>query len=423
MIYKNKNVKNIDRDYLSLSERWIIFIILFFLLSELIGGVSRYYLSIFGFTPLIYVPKMLVLLTLFAVVMNSIWRGKISKIFLGTLFLLCFFAGVGLYYAEGNRLLQVAFGVYALVPFLLGIVALPSFVHASSKLKPYMMVLWGVAVMGVLLNFYFSFPWEGSEYEFSGINIEVSRRWTTLGIKRIAGFSRASFAVAIQILLLSIFLITMLRNGWIRIFIWLMTGITITLTTSKIVVVVYLALTLFMIFRSLLPQTFWRLLIALIAFIGIALPLSSIIISYQFVLSDFTLEFLFLSLDERFMIVWPRGFDLVANHGSILLGRGMGGIGVAQLYFEPFLFHPGDNLYLYLYTLFGFGMFPLIGAYVFRAGYLDSHGSGLELLFFMVVLSVLLEGWTSNLIESPFLAIFFGLSLRYVFLKRRFLNE
>ncbi|SEH08554.1 hypothetical protein [Candidatus Venteria ishoeyi] len=406
---------------MSFFDYGILFVFFLLLFSEIMSGVSRYYLSTLGLTPLIYVPKMLILLIILVIIMHSIWRAKINKIYLIILLLFAIFACVGLYYAEGGSL-QVAFGGYVLMIFFFGIIALPSFIYAESKLKPYIIALWLLAIIGVLLDYYYTLPWTGSEYQFVGANIEGSRQWVYLGVERLAGFGRISFATAIQILLLGIFLVVMIDSWWFRMFIWLIGGGVIVLTTTKTVVGVYIALTLFIIFRTLLPHVFWRSVLILIALIGIAMPVSTLIYSYQIRLDSYISEFVFMSFGMRFMNIWPQAFELVENHGSLLLGRGIGGIGSAQIYFEPFLSNPGDNLYLYLYLLSGFGMFPFIWAYVRWAGRLDLHSNSFDILFFMIAMSVLLEGWTVNLIESPVFALFFGLSFRYVFLKKSNLN-
>jgi hypothetical protein len=64
------------------------------------------------------------------------------------------------------------------------------------------------AIIGVVINYFLEFPWEGLEYRLGGMDIEGVRSWMELiGVKRLSGFARSSYDAAVQILLLVIFLI------------------------------------------------------------------------------------------------------------------------------------------------------------------------------------------------------------------------
>ena len=409
----------IERVRLSLFERWMLFVTLLFMFSEVFMGVLRHYLSNIGLAPLVYLPKMLVFLTLLVWVGANIWRGRISKLYSGTLLFIGFFALIGLFYTEGA--LQVAFGIYTLGPFLLGLLALPVLLKVRFKLKPYVMVLWLLAVAGVLLDLFYDLPWAGAEYELGEISMEASRAWTTGGFERLAGFSRLSFNVSIQILLLGLFLVTMEGSHWYRVLlIWLITGAAIILTTSKSATGVYLILTFFFASRTLLPYNkFGFSLIVLTIIIGIMLPISSLMISYQFNTKDLWSEIFFASFGLRLMFIWPAGFDLIANYGSLWFGRGIGGISAAQKYFEPFLYHPSDNFYLYLYVTMGLGMFIFVAAYIIGASRLNLKDNPVDVFFFTVIWSFFMVGSMLNVMEMSIFPFVAGLSLRYVFLIRR----
>lgn len=409
----------IERVRLSLFERWILFVTLLFMFSEVFMGVLRYYLSDIGLAPLVYLPKMLFFLTLLVWVGASIWRGRVNKLYAGTLLFIGFFAIIGLYYTEG-RALQVAFGIYTLGPFLLGLLALPVLLKVQFKLKPYVMVLWLSAVIGILLDLFYDFPWVGAEYQLGEIGLKISRAWTTSGFERLAGFSRLSFDVSIQILLLGLFLIIMTNRYWYRVLIWLIAGVAIILTTSKSTSASFIILTFFLALRTSLPYNkFWHSLIVVTVIIGIILPISSLIISYQFGdTGDFSTRLLFSSIGMRLMLIWPAGFDLVANYGSLWLGRGIGGISAAQQYFEPFLYHPSDNFYLYLYVTMGLGMFIFLAAYIIGASRLNLKNP-VDVFFFTVIWSFFMVGSMLSVMEMSIFPFVAGLALRYVFLIRR----
>ena len=53
------------------------------------------------------------------------------------------------------------------------------------------------------------------------------------------------------------------------------------------------------------------------------------------------------------METWPAALDFLKSAGDPFLGRGIGGIGVSQLYFEKQYYIPGDNLFVYAFGYFG----------------------------------------------------------------------
>jgi hypothetical protein len=59
------------------------------------------------------------------------------------------------------------------------------------------------------------------------------------------------------------------------------------------------------------------------------------------------------SFEQRVTATWPDGLALPSRGGHWLTGRGLGGIGVAQMYFEPSIFNSGDNFFVYLWGAFG----------------------------------------------------------------------
>lgn len=401
---------------LSCWDRWVLFVALVFLLSETLGGALRYGLSLVGFHPLIYVPKMLVLAILLATLLRALVGGRINGLYLGALVVLGPSALAGLLYTTG--FFQVSFGLYVLSPLLFGIVAYPTFRRTWPKLKPYVTILWLVAATGVLLNSCYVFPWEGFSYHLAGLDIEASRKWTTIGIKRVAGFSRASFDAAIQIFLLGLFLIVIMCRRKLRVIVWMITGVTIALTTMKTIMAVYLAFTILLLFWKFVPRLVLLSLPTMAAFIGIMLPLSTLFTNYQLNLNDSVSLFLFRSFGERLSHTWPVALELIQQHGTALLGRGIGGIGTPQKYFEVSLANPADNIYVYLYAIFGIGMLFIISMYAGLVRRLSFRANPLDAYFYFVVLAILIGGLTTNVMESAYLTLFAGLSVHHLVAKR-----
>src|SRR5439155_2601258 len=136
---------------------------------------------------------------------------------------------------------------------------------------------------------------------------------------------------------------------------WLLSGVTIALTTSKTPALIYLVLSLFWLTRRLVPRKAWRLVPMGLLAMCVALPLSTLLVSYDLssIVQEPIQRLLLASVGDRLDWLWRDALVMVVEHGEPVLGRGVGGIGMAQQYFESALFSPADNLAVYLYALFG----------------------------------------------------------------------
>ncbi|MFW5453796.1 hypothetical protein [Thioalkalivibrio sulfidiphilus] len=388
-----------------------------FLLSEVLSGPLRYVFAQFGLEGLIYVPKALLVVALMGIALLSLARTRMSAVYLGAASISA--AGVLWGYVNLGMPSQVLFGLWVLVPFLIGIVIPQAILFdAKPNLSRYVFMLWAIAVFGVFANSILSWPWEGFEYELSGVEIEGARYWRTGGgisIERLAGFSRASFDAANQILVLGTIILVLGKMRGCTI-VWLLTGVAITLTTSKTPMAIYLILSMFWLVRRWSPKGLWRSLPVVVAGAGVILPFSTIWKNYDVSsVLDSPLQGVMLhSFGDRLERMWPDTLQMVLNQGNALLGRGVGGIGMAQRYFEPVLYSPADNLALYLFSLLGLIGLLLIGGYV-TGLYILYRSRRLPLFVYMGGLIVLLSGLTVNVLESAFLALLFGVTLRYVF--------
>jgi hypothetical protein len=113
--------------------------------------------------------------------------------------------------------------------------------------------------------------------------------------------------------------------------------------------------------------------------------------------------------------MWPRAFALAHEHGLVILGRGLGGIGVPLGIFEPDLANAGDNLFVYSYVLLGILCIPL-----FAMGFVQAIKACWHLqrqdVRDILVLAVIVNwyGGVSNILEHAVLAFAMGLVCRYL---------
>lgn len=408
---------------LTLSQRLQLSLLFIFLFSEVMTGPLRFLLSMANLSALVYVPKILLAATVLGVTLYRLYVGRISTAFALTLLIFALSSLVGWIYT-GN-LMQPAFGIFALVPLLYAVMAEPALRKAGSRILPYVVVLWCLAAVGVAIDYYTNVPWTGLEYTLGGFSVEGSREWTTFGFERVAGFARASFEAADQLLLLSIVIVFLSERKLLKPIVWIATGILIYWTTTKKTSGTWIILTLVLPWMNahftptvIIRQAAW-VIPTLAALIGIALPVSTLFITYQLNLNDFVSQVLFASFDERLTYVWPASLDLALTHGSPFFGRGIGGIGIAQKYFEEILQMPADNFFIYLYVIFGVFSLPLIYFYTKRAAAVFIKKQDYANLMWALCTAILFGGWAGNVMESPIKSIALGVSISYLSCTRR----
>lgn len=400
---------------LPLFDRITLLLLFIFLVSNFLGGAIRYYAAAHGFAWVAYLPHLLLALGLVPLLVRYLSGDGVTSTYAAIFALF----GVGVIYGllNLNSADQVIFGVWVLVAFLFGVVALPAVVRGWRRLKPYVLLLWGLALVGVLINVFYQWPWVGFEYQVGTTSIEASRLWTVAGLSivRLPGFSRASFNAAVQILVPALFLreIVIERRWWIPM--WILSGVAIVLTTSKSVIGAYLLFSLMWFFYSGRIRPSWRAIPTFMASFDILLPFSTLFVKPDWLSSIRRMPvgmMLIGSFAERLEIEWPAWIKMTVAHGSAILGRGVGGIGSATVYFEPALINAGDNLAVYLYGAFGILGLALLWLYGWKASCMRTESDVSRFLFFCVCL-VLLKGLTEGVMEGPTTAVVFGMSLRY----------
>ncbi len=381
-----------------------------FLLTSVLEGPLRYYLTLESSALLTYLPKILMIVsTIILIVRKRNLAGPA---------LASIAAIISILWAMVNlpTIWQVLFGLWIAVPLLYGMTAGRHVIEDPSAYRKIAIIAYTIAVSGVLLSPFISFPWIGAEMIVDGKSIEVSRQWTAMGIDRHAGFSRASFNAASQILILSILLALSNRSRSLTILAWLLGGCAIALTTAKGPVVAWLILTLFFITahitrRSKAWKFLWSAALWLILAIVVTAPASTLLHQYTPDIQSSTDAFLFASLGDRLTWMWPNSFNLLGDPLEWLLGRGIGGIGTAQLHFESTAYLAADNIFVYLAVALGptLALATLIILTQKATSTLLSCRPSLVAL--SIITSVLLYGIVVNVIEEPFLAFFVGAAI------------
>jgi len=273
--------------------------------------------------------------------------------------------------------------------------------------------VWCVLLVGIFTNLFVTYPWTGMVMQVGDTAVMANREWSTGGFARVSGFSRTSFDAAICIILLGFYLVITGPRLAARASIWLLTGAAVVLTTTKATIGVFIVATpmLPLIMATPRPHAsrFARKIVpcatlGAVAVVGLAAPVITSQIDLP-LLETGTLEHLmFASLIDRAWSTWPTAWSLL-DSWQIVLGRGVGGIGAAQSYFELARSSPADNLFVYLYVTAGL---PAAALYCYVAGLcwkLDLASTASRLCY-CVLLFLFVDGLTTNVIEcAPALAV------------------
>lgn len=383
---------------------------LLYLFSFVIEGPLRYILYSYDVVYLIYLRDGLLFSIIMVSVLKSLVLNRSYNIILYLFFILLFHTFIAYFYVR--NILAICFGLKVFFPLLLGILVYNQFFEPINRTKKILSILFIIAVLGVLINHFYEYPWTGLTYQVGGYQVEGVLKWHEFGgIPRIAGFSRASYEAAIQIILLGIFLVTHIKTNLFKLFIWIITGMAILLTLTKAIIITYFIITLFFIITYIVPNYFKIYQKILIIFIGMAilLPCLGNYIDTKEILMKFTI--LSYSLIERIKHTWPLAFELIQEKGSLVLGRGPGGIGMGQRLFEERLFNPADNIFLYAYGYFGvLSIFYFLYIY-YKIQNIDVKK---ERYFYLICLSTFCYGIVQNIFESAMFSFFIGLFLMHI---------
>jgi hypothetical protein len=115
---------------------------------------------------------------------------------------------------------------------------------------------------------------------------------------------------------------------------------------------------------------------------------------------------------DRVDFMWPDALSGWLEHGSLFIGRGLGGIGFPQLGLEWWRYNAADNLMIYL--LVSFGLLALVYVGLFLRGLTRTFDAKEPDLFF----ARCVRGWavvlfsygcTSNMIEQPLMNLVIGI--------------
>lgn len=390
----------------------------------------RYYTVALGLPGFIYLRDIILGFIFLYFLLSTIRRGRISGLLLMILAAVVYGALIGI--LNGLSFSQVAFGSKMFLPFIVAFIAVYYMQVEKDFLRLLFRWLTPIVLIGIFLELYRELPWKGVQYAAFGVDIDASREWTTLGLPRLSGFGRASYeTAAILFALMAMYLtVSIISRASSKkpILIYydnLMLALCvagIVLTTSKTAILSAIGLLICIIILGRIHNSRkfgkvlslgLRMLIILFALYGMAPPIIAAVspsfFSHVLDSDDLIWRALTFSFMERMETTWPDAFRLLDHGWKFLTGRGIGGIGAAQFYFEPALYNPADNLYVYLQVSFGivftaFLILCLIG-YLLLVKVTETSSP----FFFLFSFTIFAFGATMNIVESPILMFSLGI--------------
>ncbi|MEN9560397.1 MAG: hypothetical protein RLZZ502_1608 [Pseudomonadota bacterium] len=368
------------------------------------SGVVRWFLHSTGLVAAIYLPIMLMTLLLMylfvELAIKTIKADELDRLTVLVLLVFSILLLFGIFNLPSPG--QALFGAYILVPFFIGLV-LPT---ETWRFPTYQIVaLWLSAVMGVILNMYLDYPWVGYSYDVGGVSIESSRQWWSNSTVRYAGLARASFDAATQIAALSIIMMKSKPGVLQRLVIYGLSLAAIYFTDSKGMMV---AGAISMVIFEVTRLNWWlpyRGIVVSSLMLCLLMPIWGYFFEPRLNAMNTTASL--ASVEDRLRDMWPRAIDLVVDHGNLLLGRGIGGIGTAQSIFEPHQLNAADNVLVYIFVAGGFMLLGLFLVSCISVVFIQNP------IMAALVIQVIVYGSVVNVFENPIMAILLGTVLKY----------
>lgn len=308
-----------------------------------------------------------------------------------------------------QSLIQPFIGLKLYMTFLLGMASYVTFRERQAQMVRWYLLMYILTVIGVCINWATDMPWTGETFDSVVGATEVSREWTTGGIRRLAGFAKASFdASTIVVTFGAALALIPGLSIWVQLLLLLTTAGIVVLTTSKGSMLALVFVASYIAWRRKDENRFGAFLYAAPA---VMLAIPALLFAFEFKATVHgSLWFLLSSFAERINWMWPRAFGNLGSLQGAILGRGVGGIGFPQRFGEGMIYNSADNVMVYLFV--SFGLATLVYLY-FTLNKLKAAAAHIPTYIWTCLVSWLLYwifyGFTTNLVENPLFSFFVGL--------------
>ncbi|TRX72002.1 hypothetical protein [Carboxylicivirga sp. M1479] len=370
----------------------------------------RLYTDRMGLGFFIYTKDLILLVVAMLLIVRKNKTVVVNKIMILFVVILSFYGAIAL--LNGVVYKQVFFGYKIYISFFIGIQSYRFLPQLSSRFLKAINWLAFFSCIGLLLNVFYSFPWERTGMDIGGVTVDLSRSAHAAGgFKRLAGFGRNWSNPAYFALIATVLNYSFLEKWKVRHFLLtILFFIGMLISTNKGAIGSFVLISMFVLIKRRTPNVILKSCILGLLLLLVILPILSW--SNLFVIDNnmpFVYRIVFSSFKVRVEEVWPQALDLIKNHGDLLFGRGIGGIGASQIIFEPLLYHPADNLFIYLYGLVGVFSIVILTYFGVKIIALSIKMSKVGTFTALLTICFLGIGIIGTALENGVLNFFFGL--------------
>lgn len=337
-------------------ERLILITLSVYCISLSIEAPIRYFLQMIGLPYLIYIRDILMIIAVSWYVVK-----KASYKLLVIIGIIILYSLISLYYTA--NIVEVAWGIKTIFPFVFGICCCKICFKNREYITKIFMIIFIMSCLGMMLNYFIEEPfWQDiNGAEVMGVTTEGVRNWDIYvdgeKVSRLSGFTKLAGTTALIIIYSLVWLLNFYKY---KILLLAVSFPMVLLTTSKVNIGMFLYIIVIMIMRYFANENKYifslKISIIMFAFIGIVLPIVSIIMkNYVSVLDSDMLLLIFASTEDRMLNSWPGTLNLVWDYGNVFLGRGIGGVGYGVSLFDVIVTNltPIDNFYVFIYGNMG----------------------------------------------------------------------
>ncbi len=312
-----------------------------------------------------------------------------------------------------NSLIASVFGIYIFVPFLFAFfycdVLYERVFFDNVKFN---FIYFLSCAAGIFYVSQFGAAWIGAEQEIGGVTKVVSRDWVSNGMIRNPGFTGGSVSSATFISITFAFIgFYLVKKRRLITFaaLFALSSYLVYLTTTKTTMV-----TLGLVFALVFCSSFITRYAVKILFLLLA------VFSYycMFSINNVSTGMLANTMLIRIYQTWPNAMLLLENSTQYFLGKGFGSIGVPTYYFNPSMANSADNMFVYLYVLFGVPSVLLVFYGMIKFIYFKMESPRDSKEFFIILIVVLSGGITSNLFEASFYSVYAGIIIGMILTNR-----
>ena len=388
----------------------------YYLMSLAFDGIFRHVLTLIHMQTLIYARDLIAILTILYFIQEKT-NGKVDLLKPVTvgLYILIVHAVLSLWLSV--PLISVFFSFKIFIGVLYGTALSKTLAENEAKLAYLFKFIFTISVAGVFLNYFIGIlPWEGDSFDSAFGSASTTKIWWADGERRIPGFSRSSYSAAGAIGITGIYWMASTKSKLSKSIIYIAGCASINITTSKGMVAAFAAYGLWLLFtkNTKKNQGIELKFILTLALLCVIIPVISAL--YDGNPSDIrTVPSFLSSFWDRISSSWPDTFKQLDKNYGYLLGKGLGGVGIAINISSANTnkFVPVDNIFWHAYSVFGLASLIYFSYAAKTVVGLPKEAPETARQIMAVLAIILAYGITSVIFEEAFFSIVFGAILNW----------